>query len=231
MKSHWHATIQQYVDGQSSAEEAAALFNSLNEDAALRALYLDYMNLDMALGAVADAVAVEENESNRMTSLHEARRGAPPPLALGRRCRSHGGSGCIRSAAGSSQPLAHWPGRDRRHYLLSERDRAPGVRRPLPRFPRGCHRPPRCSNLRPFRNDHGASPATDLETNKYESSTMKIITLIALLFTACRLAAADQPAADTDPLAGAFFPPEVVLMAGDQIGLTQEQREALHAQC
>jgi Spy/CpxP family protein refolding chaperone len=58
---------------------------------------------------------------------------------------------------------------------------------------------------------------------------MKIITLIALLSTVCRLAAADNSAASADPLAGAFFPPEVVLMAGDQIGLTQEQREALRA--
>jgi Spy/CpxP family protein refolding chaperone len=58
---------------------------------------------------------------------------------------------------------------------------------------------------------------------------MKIITLIALLSTAFRLAAADKPAAQTDPLAGAFFPPEVVLMAGEQIGLTQEQREAFRA--
>lgn len=74
-----------------------------------------------------------------------------------------------------------------------------------------------------------ASPTTDLETNRYESSIMKIITLIALLSTACRLAAADKSAADTDPLAGALFPPEVVLMAGDQIGLTQEQREAFRA--
>jgi len=80
MKSHWHETIQQYVDGQSSAEETVALFNGLNEDADLRALYLDYMNLDMALGAMADAVAVEENGSNRMTSLHGARAGAPQNL-------------------------------------------------------------------------------------------------------------------------------------------------------
>jgi len=80
MKSHWHETIQQYVDGQSSAEETVALFNGLNEDADLRALYLDYMNLDMALGAMADAVAVEESGSNRMTLLHEARAGAPPRL-------------------------------------------------------------------------------------------------------------------------------------------------------
>jgi Spy/CpxP family protein refolding chaperone len=58
---------------------------------------------------------------------------------------------------------------------------------------------------------------------------MKIITLIALLSTACCLTAADKSAAHTDPLAGAFFPPEVVLMAGDQIALTQDQREAFRA--
>jgi len=54
---------------------------------------------------------------------------------------------------------------------------------------------------------------------------MKIVTLMALLSTTCRVAAADNSAAHTDPLAGAFYPPEVVLMAGDLIGLTQEQRE------
>ena len=78
MKSHWHDTIQKYGDGQSSSEEAAALLKGLNEDAELRALYLDYMNLDMALGAMADTVTVEENGSNRITPLHEARAGSPP---------------------------------------------------------------------------------------------------------------------------------------------------------
>jgi anti-sigma factor RsiW len=80
MKSHWHETIQRHVDGQTSAEEAVALFKGLNEDPDLRALYLDYMNLDMALSALADAVAVKDSVSDRMTSLHEARAGAPPPL-------------------------------------------------------------------------------------------------------------------------------------------------------
>jgi anti-sigma factor RsiW len=80
MKSHWHETIQMYVDGQSSAEVAAALFDALNKDAEVRALFLDYMNLDMALGAVADGVAVEENGSNRMISLHEVRVGAAQRL-------------------------------------------------------------------------------------------------------------------------------------------------------
>jgi Spy/CpxP family protein refolding chaperone len=58
---------------------------------------------------------------------------------------------------------------------------------------------------------------------------MKIVSLIVLLSTACRLAAADKPAVHADPLAGAFFPPEAVLMAGGLIGLTQEQREAVRA--
>jgi Spy/CpxP family protein refolding chaperone len=58
---------------------------------------------------------------------------------------------------------------------------------------------------------------------------MKIITLIILLSAACRLAAAEKSVAESDPLAGAFFPPEVVLMAADQIGLTKEQREAFRA--
>jgi hypothetical protein len=80
MKSHWHETIQQYVDGRSNPEEVVALINGLNEDADLRALYLDYMNLDMALGAMADAAAVEENRSSRTSSIHEQRAGALSPL-------------------------------------------------------------------------------------------------------------------------------------------------------
>jgi Spy/CpxP family protein refolding chaperone len=56
---------------------------------------------------------------------------------------------------------------------------------------------------------------------------MKLIPLIALLSTVCTLSAADKSAAPADPLAGAFFPPEVVLLARDQIGLTQEQQLAL----
>jgi len=126
MKSHWHETIQQYVDGQSSAEETVALFNGLNEDADLRALYLDYMNLDMALGAMADAVAVEENGSNRMTSLHEASVGALWRWAAA--ATAMGGSDPFRDAAESVQTRAHWPGRGRRHYFLAERDCAPRVR-------------------------------------------------------------------------------------------------------
>ena len=43
------------------------------------------------------------------------------------------------------------------------------------------------------------------------------------------VAAAETKKAE-DPFAGAFFPPDLVLLAGDQIALTAEQRVALHEQ-
>jgi Spy/CpxP family protein refolding chaperone len=56
---------------------------------------------------------------------------------------------------------------------------------------------------------------------------MKLIALITLLASLCPLLAADDPKKAADPFAGAFFPPELVLMARDRIALTQEQQEAL----
>jgi hypothetical protein len=61
MNNHWHQQIQRYVNGQAGAEEAAALQAALREDAELRALYLDYMNLDVALDAAAEAATITEN--------------------------------------------------------------------------------------------------------------------------------------------------------------------------
>src|SRR4051794_1475730 len=58
MREHWQEQVQRYVDGQSSAEEIAALDAALSEDAALRAWFVDLMNLDVALGAAADAAAM-----------------------------------------------------------------------------------------------------------------------------------------------------------------------------
>jgi Spy/CpxP family protein refolding chaperone len=57
---------------------------------------------------------------------------------------------------------------------------------------------------------------------------MKHIVYIALLATAGTLFAQNTPASP-DPLAGAFFPPELILMTRDTIGLTQEQQEAIRA--
>lgn len=55
---------------------------------------------------------------------------------------------------------------------------------------------------------------------------MKLIACIALLALAYPLFAEDNSKEIADPFKGAFFPPELVLLARDQIGMTQEQREA-----
>ncbi len=56
--------------------------------------------------------------------------------------------------------------------------------------------------------------------------TMKHNLLVLLLAASLPLLAADKPGPHADPFAGAFFPPELVFLARDQIGLTAEQQEA-----
>ncbi|MBS0659107.1 MAG: hypothetical protein JSR82_12770 [Verrucomicrobia bacterium] len=56
---------------------------------------------------------------------------------------------------------------------------------------------------------------------------MKPRAFLVLLATAVSLRASEPPATQADPLAGAFFPPEVVLLVADQIGLSADQRSAL----
>jgi Spy/CpxP family protein refolding chaperone len=58
---------------------------------------------------------------------------------------------------------------------------------------------------------------------------MKFITFFAVLSLLGPLLAADASKPVTDPFAGAFFPPEMILLARDRIALTQEQADALHA--
>jgi Spy/CpxP family protein refolding chaperone len=58
---------------------------------------------------------------------------------------------------------------------------------------------------------------------------MKLIVFVALLATSCPLFAADGTKPATDPFAGAFFPPELVLLARDRIALTRGQQETLRA--
>ncbi len=55
---------------------------------------------------------------------------------------------------------------------------------------------------------------------------MKLITFLVLLSGIIPLSAAEKPASSADPLAGAFFPPEAILMARDLIGLTPAQQTA-----
>lgn len=51
MNHDWHDLIQRYIAGTLSDDEALALQNALKSGKHLRALYLDYMNLDVALEA------------------------------------------------------------------------------------------------------------------------------------------------------------------------------------
>ena len=55
MNPAWHDIIQRHIAGSTTAEEAIGLEAALTADEKLRTLYLDYMNLDVALGALADA--------------------------------------------------------------------------------------------------------------------------------------------------------------------------------
>jgi len=66
MKLYWHEQIQRYVAGESTQEETIALQQALKDDAELRALYLDYLNLDVALGAAAEVATMTGSEITRM---------------------------------------------------------------------------------------------------------------------------------------------------------------------
>ena len=57
MNHDWHDLIERYIAGTLPDDEALALQNALKSDTDLRALYLDYMNLDVALGSHAESRA------------------------------------------------------------------------------------------------------------------------------------------------------------------------------
>lgn len=57
---------------------------------------------------------------------------------------------------------------------------------------------------------------------------MKLI-LTTILALAAQLFAADPHAPQSDPFAGAFFPPELILQTREQIGLSQQQLESFQA--
>jgi Spy/CpxP family protein refolding chaperone len=58
---------------------------------------------------------------------------------------------------------------------------------------------------------------------------MQLIACVSLSIAFCPLLIAADTKAAVDPFAGAFFPPELVLLASDRIALTSEQRGAFHA--
>ncbi len=60
MSDQRHESIQRFFSGQSNPDETAELCGALRADPEMRALYLDYMNLDAALSAMADLEAAAE---------------------------------------------------------------------------------------------------------------------------------------------------------------------------
>lgn len=61
MNQDWHELIQRYIAGTLPEQESLLLQNALKSDAELRMLYLDYINLDVALESQAESrVAVSE---------------------------------------------------------------------------------------------------------------------------------------------------------------------------
>lgn len=82
----WHDLIQRHLTGMASPEEAATLENALEANADLRSLYLDFANIDMALGASAEAAkALQEVQvlpsPDRGRSLGPVRRSLRPLTA------------------------------------------------------------------------------------------------------------------------------------------------------
>jgi Spy/CpxP family protein refolding chaperone len=59
--------------------------------------------------------------------------------------------------------------------------------------------------------------------------TMKLIALFALLASLCPLFAADNSKTAADPFDGAFFPPELIMLARDRVALTSQQEEIFRA--
>ncbi len=55
---------------------------------------------------------------------------------------------------------------------------------------------------------------------------MKPTLLVLLVAASLPLLAADKPDPHADPFAGAFFPPELIFLAHDQIGMTANQQDA-----
>ncbi len=69
MRNEWHEQSQRYLDGKSSEQEIASLHHALAEDAELRRLYLDYVNLEVALNNASEKWALAERETDRATNF------------------------------------------------------------------------------------------------------------------------------------------------------------------
>ena len=142
------------LNGQASAEEAAALQAALNEDAELRALYLDYMNLDVALGAAAEAATITENGMGGIATFPRSPAQSSPHYW---RWLAAAAAACAAlvmfgDAAQTSQPFADAPGRRRRLLSNARSHRTAFCGAALSRSPRGRRPPPQCSINHQFQN-------------------------------------------------------------------------------
>ena len=110
MNPEWHDIIQRHIAGTTTAEEAIGMEAALKADAELRALYLDYMNLDVALGALAEAA--DHTEADRVLAPQErshTRWLAWRPLAAAAACAALLLSGALlfsRKPSGARPDLA-----------------------------------------------------------------------------------------------------------------------------
>lgn len=73
MKTDWHESIRRHISGASTEEESDTLQEAMKQDQDLRHLYLDYINLDLALEAKADAMN-ELPEAESVIDLNHERR-------------------------------------------------------------------------------------------------------------------------------------------------------------
>ena len=97
MNHDWHDLIQRYIAGTLADHDALALQDALKSDEDLRALYLDYMNLDVALEAHAGR-GIGGDAGGHRDSLAEVQHGGGVS-ALGFR----GGSYCGPAASGAQE--------------------------------------------------------------------------------------------------------------------------------
>jgi hypothetical protein len=76
MSENWHDAIQRYMSGSTTREESEGPQEALKDDAEIRLLYLDYLNLELALEAKAESIG-EVAEMVPITDFPSAAKSRP----------------------------------------------------------------------------------------------------------------------------------------------------------